>query len=140
MQPFIKTRGTTFEQQVKQSGYESLEEAHRSVAQRLLASYQLPVIADWTPRGDVVAYVNEGRWVADCPQRDCAGAELVDPEWPLFVCCSGCGCGPHCVIFPKDREKIEAALVKRQVPRTRNWLPGETVSDLQRENKAHEVS
>jgi hypothetical protein len=38
-----------------------------------------------------------------------------------------------------ERQAIEAALRVRPDPTTRNWLPGETVADLLRENAEHDV-
>ena len=38
------------------------------------------------------------------------------------------------VLWPDARVEIEALLVKRDDPNTRNWLIGETVDDLAREN------
>lgn len=98
-----------------------------------------------------VAYVNFGRWVADCPAVPCAhpltaeravGAEYVAPGLPFM--CQWCwnqdieGRFRH-VDFPADRETLEVELLKRIEPDTRNWLPGETLADLQIENIAHGV-
>lgn len=88
----------------------------------------------------VVAYVNHGRWVADCPDPACAGAELVDPAEPLFYCLScynaAVGGAWRPVRFPprSARQAIEQALLERARPERRNWYPGETVEDLRREH------
>jgi hypothetical protein len=78
------------------------------------------------------AYVNHGRWVVDCPTPYCNEAHLAGP-----VTCSGCGrsYGPT---FPEDRVLIDAALSRRVVVETRNWLPSETVANLEAENAAHQ--
>ncbi len=98
-----------------------------------------------------VAYVNLGRWVADCPAAPCrhpmtgergVGAEYVSPGLP-FMCqwCWNADIGDRFreVDFPPDRGTLEAELLRRVEPDNRNWLPGETVADLQIENIAHGV-
>lgn len=92
----------------------------------------------FAPPPAVVAYVNYGKWVADCP--DCRGAELVDPEEPIFFCL---GCFNReaenrfrRVIFPpaKFRNEIENALLDRPALENRNWYPSESVAELIAEN------
>lgn len=89
--------------------------------------------------GVVAAYVSEGRWVADCPAK-CGGALLVTPSDPWYLCVD-CGAGWTRVVFPGARIAIEALLMKRSliagVPKSRNWLVGETVADLVAENLVH---
>lgn len=103
---------------------------------------------------DVVAYayVNHGRWVADCPF--CPGAERVwpsgqlqrndDVDYPFGITRSGLHCGftgRTCpVVFPEQAPAIDAVLTKRPVEATRNWRPGETVADLTAENVEHGVA
>lgn len=95
--------------------------------------------------GQVIAYVNHGRWVADCPAGD-GGALCVSMKDPFFMC-------PYCanednagqwyrVRFPAraTRERLEHALLVRPAKNgfeatTRNWRPGETDADLRRENR-----
>ena len=84
--------------------------------------------------GRLDAYVNHGRWVVDCPAAGCAGAELASDVRP-FVCAS-CGEGPYQTRFPTERAAIEAALESRPVE-AQNWLPGETVADLEAENEVN---
>ncbi len=99
------------------------------------------VIAD--PRA-LVAYVNDGRWVADCPH--CRTGIALDPAWP-GGCCWGTGCYRtfSAVIWPDDRIEIEEALVGRPLM-NQHWgfargvaldasKPAETVADLQLENE-----
>lgn len=74
------------------------------------------------PLGTVSAYLNWGRWVADCPF--CRGAEVVGKQSKLFFCLS-CGMienGHHtmAVRFPEDIAEIEAALADEPVAR-QNW-------------------
>ena len=82
-----------------------------------------------TPHLNPLAYLNHGRWVVDCPDPDCAGAELAQQ---VFVC-SNCKRMAE-VVWPGDKMLIDAATAVRPVPQTRNWTPAETVSDLQQEN------
>ena len=101
---------------------------------------------DGVKNGEVVAYINHGRWVAECP--DCAGAQIVSEKERRFWCVS---CGNAAINFawrhvrlPRDREGIEAVLVVRPAARsdkavTRNWTPGETIEDLEQENVTHGV-
>lgn len=89
----------------------------------------------------VLARVNDGRWIADCPDEFCGGAEYVSFDSPFFFCCecrnAAVGHLPLPVTVPgvKLRGEIEAALLPRPV-RNRQWLPGETVAKLRAENKA----
>lgn len=99
-------------------------------------------VPDPSPPGDdppVVAYVNHGRWVADCA---CRGAELVDPDDPLFYClsCYNAGHGGRLrrVLFPPQAPEIAAELDRRREPVRRNWYPGETVDHLRAERVAFE--
>jgi hypothetical protein len=83
--------------------------------------------------GKIQAYVNHGRWVADCP---CNGAELVDPDHKML--CGSCG-AEHDVQFPgpKTRARIEELLDLRE-PMFRNWT-FEPVSELEAENIEHGI-
>lgn len=78
------------------------------------------------------AYINESRWVADCP--NCNGGIAAWPENEKG-CCLDCGY-VFSVAFPssKDIREAEDALLARP-ERNRNWLPAsESVSDLKTEN------
>lgn len=93
------------------------------------------------------AYVNFGRWVADCP-TECGCALELKPGMPLFAC-------PECKVishveWPPDPDGIWEALLKRPAPKTRNWYPhghelairahiphGQTVKDLEDETLEH---
>jgi len=84
----------------------------------------------------LMARINHGRWVVDC---ECNGAELAFDEG-IFMCQSCYNAGTRhqtrLVVFPKNRQAIETALLQRPEP-NRNWYPGETVTKLLAENKAH---
>ncbi|MFT2016287.1 hypothetical protein ACMA1D_10655 [Streptomyces sp. 796.1] len=93
------------------------------------------------------AYVNHGRWVADCPV-DCGSALALQPRQSAYHC-------PECkqlakVEWPANADDIMAALERRMVPRTRNWFPaghtlalrsgaphGQSVKDLDDETAEH---
>jgi hypothetical protein len=87
----------------------------------------------------VYAVVNHGRWIAPC---ECAGAEVVDPEDPFFLCLT-CFNEKHdgrlrMAVFPAGHKQIEHALLERSDPRTRGWDQGETVGDLRRQTEQEE--
>lgn len=97
----------------------------------------------------VLAYLNHGRWVADCSRPDCTGAELAVPGEAFH--CHNCG-QLDTVTWPDNPDDIDAVLKLRPVPGTRNWFPkghplaeayqlpaGETVADLVAENAAHGI-
>ena len=83
--------------------------------------------------GATVAYVNHGRWVADCPE--CNAGIAVWPDHPLTAC-GECGAVLTLEVPDADtRAAAEIVLSKRSVESVRNWRPdGETVEDLQAEN------
>jgi len=99
----------------------------------------------------VYAFVERGRWLAIC---ECGSAEWVALGIPFF--CRNCGNDQHAgaarlVVFPDDKEAIEAELLRRPVHTRggrkiteqvlmsipdnlnlgREWRLGETVADLQ---------
>ncbi len=87
-------------------------------------------------KGDTVtAYLNHGRWVADCRGEftpdglPCNGAELVAPG--LEMMCGSCG-AEHKVTFPRNHKAIEDVLDKRR-SLNQNWTT-ETVDELTAEN------
>lgn len=89
----------------------------------------------------VLAYVNHGRWVADCPE--CAGGILASPDAdPLSpVLCRDCGAEVE-IEYPDARAIAEAEHVLAQRrPENRNWLPDrESVDDLKAENALRGVA
>lgn len=89
-----------------------------------------------------VAYVNHGRWVADCPSEYCNGAMAIQPGHPFM--CGNClnaetGHKYRLVAWPKQRGVIEETLSMRPVPEVANWLPTESVGDLRNQNAAHRI-
>ncbi len=89
----------------------------------------------------IPAEINHGRWIVNCPEPGCRGASLADPARPIFMCPS-CWNATHGhywlqVEFPTEREAIEAELLARPLAANRNWVPGESVEQLRRDNAAH---
>jgi hypothetical protein len=87
----------------------------------------------------IVAYVSDGRWVADCPH--CNDGIACWDENPQG-CCLGCG-HVYRVRFPDGHKEAEIILTARPMQRNRNWHPhrGETLDHLRDENfiwPAHE--
>ncbi len=93
-------------------------------------------------------FVNDGRWVALCPTPDCDSAERLWPNGEIgqlegghtygitlqgVLHCGNCGLTSQ-VEIPENMGEIEKVLARRPVPQTRNWRPGETITDLKREN------
>lgn len=85
------------------------------------------------------AYVNHGRWIADCP-FGCGGAELARDD--TFMCreCANASVRhrPLPLVWPAedDVRAIEAALVVRPVL-NRNWNLNESIGALLAENVEH---
>lgn len=102
---------------------------NRQTIQRSLANHGIQVDQADQP---VYAYVNHGRWVADCV---CNGAELVQ-RGTRFLCGS-CGLESP-VVWPDDADDVDRVLEPRP-PRNQNWRPGETVGQLTAENIEHGV-
>lgn len=93
-------------------------------------------LADDAP--STAAYVNHGRWLADCPA--CGRAQLQSYDDHRLYCpaCDNGGSGSWArVVWPANAAALEAVLLQRPVPDTRNWTPGETLEALRVENEAH---
>lgn len=103
----------------------------------MMIRYGITVVPKIDESRPVQAYINHGRWIAMC---ECGGAEIVWAEG-LFMCQS-CWNSAHkhnfrTVEFPVKRAEIEAILERRPLL-NRNWLLGEAISQLEKENKEHE--
>lgn len=80
----------------------------------------------------IPAYVNEGRWVADCPA--CNGGMATSPEHAHSFCAD---CGTIYAVEHPPAGLIRQAenVLQHRQPRNRNWLPDrEDIPDLQAEN------
>lgn len=97
-----------------------------------------------------LAYVNHGRWVADCTRPYCSGAEALTPKQLAFHC-SNCHQLDE-ITWPHNADEIFEVLAERPVPQTRNWYPldhplalkfklphGQSVEDLIWEEHEHET-
>lgn len=95
------------------------------------------------------AYVNFGRWIADCP-IDCGSAKQLQPGEAMFHCVE---CGHVANIeWPANADAIWDALNERPAKRNRNWFPsghnlavrsgsphGQTVDELKAETQENKV-
>ena len=95
-----------------------------------------------------LAYVNHGRWIAECP-HECGAARQLQPHDTLFQCTECLSILP--ITWPSDADGIWEALQERKIPRTRNWFPAghpiaerigapvdQTADDLRKEQREHE--
>ena len=86
----------------------------------------------------IPAWVSYGRWIVQCA---CGCAQIVSRVDPRAYCpnCLNLAAGGmfRPVVFPPEADAIEAILSRRHYDVNRNWLPGESVADLQRENDTH---
>lgn len=88
----------------------------------------------------VKAYVsiNAGRWLIDCPFPSCNGAQYASFVDRRFYCidCNNSAVGGQWieVVWPQNIKELEVALSSRPEA-AQNWLPGETVSDLKKQDE-----
>lgn len=68
------------------------------------------------------AYVNFGRWVADCP-AGCGSARQLASHEAMFACGECHTISP--IEWPDQADEIWEALQKRKFPKNRNWYPAE---------------
>jgi hypothetical protein len=88
--------------------------------------------------GLAYAYANYGRWVSDCPRPWCTNAMQVERGQAMFECLGPDSCGRTApIVWPPDPAAIEAILAVRPANAVRNWLVGETLTQLIEENAAH---
>lgn len=87
------------------------------------------------PEAGIEAYVNHGRWIAECP--DCHGAQLACRTDPRFMCneCGNVAVGKlwRPVIWPANAQGIENLLQGRPTA-NQNWYPDESKTGLAIEN------
>lgn len=89
------------------------------------------------------AYVNFGRWIADCP-HNCGSALQLKSGQGVYQCVE-CGVLSE-VEWPANPDEIWSALEERRAPKNRNWFPsghvlalkagaphGQTVTELREE-------
>jgi hypothetical protein len=91
-------------------------------------------------RGSVNAFISDNRWVVECVAANCNGALMVSVAEPYFLCVE---CGNrdnggnwYLVNFPDTRNRIETLLLRR-AHANRHWVDGETITQLEQENREH---
>jgi len=89
----------------------------------------------------VLAYVNHGRWVGDCPAPGCNAAQMLHESGIYF--CTECGNAAFShkwlrVAWPSDAKEIALLLCNRQA-QNQNWMPGEPLTELVKENMMHSI-
>lgn len=105
---------------------------HRQEAEKDLVRAQSQPVAAVEGR----AYINHGRWVVDCLNPHCRGAELVHLSRPLFFCGSclndwvGGALVPIKMPTKQDADLITTILESRPLSQTQNWSPSETIESL----------
>lgn len=102
-------------------------------------NFVVPPTSDVADVEPLPAFVNAGRWSVLCP--DCGGSEYAWKGRGVMMCAS-CWNGMtghqwRPVVFPENVGLIEAILAHRPMLQTQNWLPGETLDQLQAENLIH---
>lgn len=109
-------------------------------------------------KSPVYARIYRGHWIADCDV--CSGAMFVSPDDPVFFCVECFNRKDNGklrpIIFPDNRQDIEAAILERPVNEfagvteseragrasltvggrtfTRDWMPGETAEMIRQQN------
>ena len=83
-------------------------------------------------------YANWSRWVAECGHCQYGAATL--QRFATHFRCSFCG-GVTEIIWPTPEmvRGVERLLMMRPDPSTRNWTPGETLTQLCWENGEHGI-
>jgi len=115
----------------------------KQVAQK--RGFNAPPITNISTEKPAYAYVNNGRWVAQC--MGCkGGAEYVWLNGPHQMFCANCGNKDingqwRLVIVPEGDTLtvITKLLLKRPDPATQNWMPQEDVYNLLKENLEYGV-
>jgi len=121
-----------------------------SCAQRCVWRFsQLPydrrhdVVNDRSLATDVKAFavVNAGRWIVSCVFPGCGGAQYASFNDRRFHCvdCDSKAIGGKWVevLWPRNLVEIEAALGIHRPLVAQNWVTGETVEDIIKQDEAH---
>lgn len=99
----------------------------------------IPQFPDRAARAGVLVYVNHSRWLWACPT--CKAIHMAANTGRGF--CTNCwnaGDGWYPLFFPAERLDLERILDARPDPASRNWQPGETLRELELENRAYGVA
>lgn len=93
----------------------------------------------WDSPEPIEAYINHGRWVADC--RWCNTGMLTRPAWGVAYCAE-CG-ARYCrgtVSYPGEFKAAEAILLVRVRREQQNWDSTQSIASLAAENLLAEVA
>lgn len=92
----------------------------------------------WDSPQPTKAYVNHGRWIADCVW--CGTGMLTRPDWGI-ACCGECGArySASQLHFPERYDAIEKILLRRVRRDQQNWDDRQNVDELKKENQLPEV-
>ena len=85
--------------------------------------------------------ITQGQWKVMCRTLACLDAHdhpSLSRACRLAICLN-CGAIYEDVQIPDEADEIERLLLLRSDIQTRNWVQGETVDDLRRENAEHEI-
>lgn len=106
--------------------------------QRIEGSPALTELVHPHAAAPIYARIEIGHWLAQCGTRYCRDALRL--EYGTGYLCPSCGVAQD-VIWPTpdDARRIVALLGYRPDWATRNWLPGESVTDLMMENFQHGI-
>lgn len=102
-----------------------------------------PVGHSADPQLAASAHVNHGRWLVACPFGcgEHQHASETDRRFFCFTCRNQPVGGVSVpVVWPDERDQVEAHLLARPSERNRNWWPHEAPVDLARENTLHGIS
>ncbi len=95
--------------------------AHEAQMQALCERFPaLGFRAPWVATTTPVPYITAGKWVVSCP---CGDYPIASPAWNEARCFA-CGAIYRKLTWPRDREAIEAVLVKHPSALMRKWKPG----------------
>jgi hypothetical protein len=97
-----------------------------------LAKFRKP--KQWRLSETVPAFISANRWIVLCPH--CRGGISCLPDWDA-ACCFECGAVLDAISFPENYADIEATLLERPGLYNRNYMIGETLRDLVRDNLEH---
>lgn len=113
---------------IRAGGYANQPETIRPISD--VADFGRPAIAE----------INHATWIARCPNDD-GGAAMLVPDHPMMCpyCCNADIDGRwRPVIWPAQRDEIEAILGRRMLAQHRNWHPERTnLAEMVAENAAH---
>lgn len=114
----------------------AIEKAWRDQAEKLGFRHREEIVHELREDDrELTAYVNNGRWVADC--LNCAAGVAAGPDFPRG-CCLACGSIFRLKHPPAGDVQAATEILAVRPPDNRNWHPWrETVDDLANENQAH---